>query len=66
MWYYEQQQGGYNIHDKGAIDMTEEEAIKTLNLLTIFDAPKLKEAVQMAISALKASELERKINCEDR
>lgn len=38
--------------------MTIQEAIKYLELLTVIDAPKLEEAIDMAIKALESQEKE--------
>lgn len=42
--------------------MTVEEAIETLNLLRVFDAPHLYEAVKMAVASLRAKQTPTKMD----
>lgn len=46
--------------------MTREEAIESLELLRIFDAPRLSEAVNMAISAMRQQIPVKPKDCEDK
>lgn len=46
--------------------MTREEARETLEFLKIMDAPKLREAVDMAIEALKLTSVKECSTCSDK